>query len=162
MNSKIPDENLKIPGRLTSYDRDEIRAAHRAGIPVKQLAKEYRRKPATIRKILRPKGFTLVELLITLAIIGILATLIIAGIKGVMETSKKPIPMTIQPTFATWGKIEYDKQEIYYAIVEIQGREFIIFDKPGTSNVTALPLEPLPAEAPDDSRNTASYQQSGG
>ena len=41
------------PGRLNEYDREEIRAAARAGISIDQLCKEYNRKPLTIRKTLR-------------------------------------------------------------------------------------------------------------
>lgn len=51
------DKELKIdptiPGRLTKFDQDEILAASKAGISVDQLAAEYRRRPVTIRKIIR-------------------------------------------------------------------------------------------------------------
>lgn len=42
-----------IPGRLTEYDHNEIVAAHKAGVPVEQLAAEYERKINTIRTIIR-------------------------------------------------------------------------------------------------------------
>lgn len=42
-----------IPGRLNEYDWAEIKAAYAAGVSVQQLAMEYRRTVATIRKILR-------------------------------------------------------------------------------------------------------------
>lgn len=40
------------PGRLDQYDREEIRAAARAGVAIEQLAQEYKRLPVTIRRIL--------------------------------------------------------------------------------------------------------------
>lgn len=52
MAQSTPDPH-RIPGRLSVYDREEIRAASRAGVSVKQLCAEYRRKPATIRRIVR-------------------------------------------------------------------------------------------------------------
>ena len=52
MSNRIPEANGEIPGRLNQYDRAEILAACKSGVPVKQLASEYRRTEQTIRKII--------------------------------------------------------------------------------------------------------------
>ena len=48
-----PRTGVVISGCLNQFDREEIRAAHAAGIPVKQLTEEYLRTKATIRRILK-------------------------------------------------------------------------------------------------------------
>jgi len=154
MNTRIPDEILKIPGRLTKYDRDEIHAARKAGIPVKQLAKEYRRTPATIQKILRQersKGFTLVELLIILAFIVALVSILFAGINLARGTKQSAATQSVEQNLGSWNRIS-STWSIYYTVVDIHGQRFVVFDKrTDAGNIVVLPFESveLPAEAPD-------------
>lgn len=151
MNTRIPDEILNIPGRLTRYDRDEIHAARKAGIPVKQLAKEYRRTPATIQKILRSKGFTLVEFLIILAFIVALVSILFAGINLARGTKQPVATQSVEQNLGSWNRIS-STWSIYYTVVDIHGQRFVIFDKrTDAGNIVVLPFESveLPAEAPD-------------
>lgn len=56
MMKGVPPDKIdwsRIPGRLTVYDRDEIRAAFKAGVPAEQMSQEYNRSPATIRRFAR-------------------------------------------------------------------------------------------------------------
>lgn len=46
------DESTEIPSRLNKFDRADMLAGWSAGIPVSQLAREYRRARGTIYRLL--------------------------------------------------------------------------------------------------------------